>query len=234
MLGYSPTPLQGLVALSAAFLVALKQLVPEHTVSLFRNTVRIRLKHFPALFTLANIISGPLLGTDTALWLSLTGFLTSWVYLRFFRLSDVTGGEGGSGGGGVMLRGDASDTFAFIAFFPDAVHPFLSPITNTIYDLLVQLKICTPFAADDVETGTASRSAGLPGVMRSKDGARGAEAERRRAVALRALDERLNAAAAANRTVSAPGVVAGPAASVDAPEHAAGTSTTTAGETTVP
>ena len=83
----SPTPIQGLVALEAGFLVALKQLVPEHTVSLFKGIIRVRIKHFPAIFVLANMISGPLLGTDTAFWLSLTGFVVSWVYLRFFRIS---------------------------------------------------------------------------------------------------------------------------------------------------
>ena len=53
-----------MLALSAAFLVSLKQLVPEHTVSLFNSLLRIRIKHFPALFVLANMLSGPLLGTE--------------------------------------------------------------------------------------------------------------------------------------------------------------------------
>lgn len=73
-----------MLALSAAFLVSLKQLVPEHTVSLFNSLLRIRIKHFPALFVLANMLSGPLLGTDTATWLAMFGFLTGWLYLRFY------------------------------------------------------------------------------------------------------------------------------------------------------
>lgn len=203
----SPTPIQGLVAVEAGFLVALKQLVPEHTVSLFKGMIRIRIKHFPAIFVLANMISGPLLGTDTAFWLSLTGFLTSWIYLRFFRISEIT--TSATGGEGATMKGDASDTFSFVAFFPDVMHPFLTPICDGIWSMLLQLKICTPFSEEDIEAGNesaASRSDGLPSIMNGGSrggGGRRAEAERRRALALKALDQRLNAAAASRHT-SAP------------------------------
>lgn len=204
---HSPTPIQGLLALEAGFLVALKQLVPEHTVSLLKGSIRVRVKHFPALFTLANIISGPLLGTDTAFWLSLFGFLTSWIYLRFLRISEA--GEGSSGT--VLVKGDASDTFAFVAFFPDVLHPYMSPVVDGIFNTLVQLRLCTAFSVEDVEAGneTASaRSDTLPSMMSNEpSGARRAEAERRRALALQALDQRLNATATANRASTAPAPV---------------------------
>ncbi|KAK3117412.1 hypothetical protein LTR53_001251 [Teratosphaeriaceae sp. CCFEE 6253] len=203
-----PTPLQGLLPLEAAFLVALKQLVPEHTVSLFRATLRIRLKHLPALFTLANILSGPLLGTDTAFWLGLAGFMTGWVYLRFFRVTDTMAGE--DAGAGTAIRGDASETFAFVAFFPDALHPFLTPVCDGVYDTLVALRVCTPFTDEAVLAGNArseARSDGLPGIMErgqgGSAGGRRAEAERRRALALRALDQRLSAAAEATKASGA-------------------------------
>lgn len=202
----SPTPLNGLVALEAGFLVSLKQLVPEHTVSLFKGVIRMRIKHFPAVFVLANMLSGPLLGTDTALWLSLFGFLTSWLYLRFFRISEIS--TAATGGDATIMKGDASDTFAFVAFFPDAMHPFLSPVCDTIHSTLVQLHVCTPFSDEAIEAGNesaASRSeGGLPSIMDGRGGeGRRAEAERRRALALKALDQRLNAAAA-GRTTTAP------------------------------
>lgn len=193
---FSPTPINGLVALEAGFLVCLKQLVPEHTVSLFKGFIRMRIKHFPAAFVIGNMLSGPLLGTDTALWLSLYGFTTSWVYLRFFRISEIS--SAATGGEATIMRGDASDTFAFVAFFPDVIHPILSPICDTIYNTLVQLRLCTPFSEEAIGVGNdnvASRSeAGLPSIMNSKGGGgRRAEAERRRALALKALDQRLNA-----------------------------------------
>ena len=186
--------------------MSLKQLVPEHTVSIFKGVIRMRIKHFPAVFVLANMLSGPLLGTDTALWLSLFGFTTSWIYLRFFRISEIS--STATGGEGSVMKGDASDTFAFVAFFPDVVHPVLAPICDGIYNTLVQLRLCTPFSDEAIEAGNenaASRSeAGLPSVMNSRGsggGGRRAEAERRRALALKALDQRLSAAAA-NRTAS--------------------------------
>jgi hypothetical protein len=191
-----------LVALEAGFLVSLKQLVPEHTVSFFKGTIRMRIKHFPAVFVIANILSGPLLGTDTALWLSFIGFFSSWIFLRFFRISEIA--SAATGGEATIMKGDASDTFAFVAFFPDAVHPFISPIADGMYNFLVQLRLCTPFSDEAIEAGNenaASRSeAGLPSIMNNRPGGGGggrrAEAERRRALALKALDQRLSAAAA--------------------------------------
>ena len=217
-----PTPIQGLLAVESALLVALKQLVPEHTVSLFRGVISMRVKHFPSIFILANMLSGPLLGTDTAFWLSLTGFVVSWVYLRFYKRTEVMGGSGE--GEGSTMRGDASDTFAFVAFFPDALHPIISPISDGIYSILVQLKLCTPFSEEAIETSNQSRSDGLPNIMNARPGAAGgrrAEAERRRALALKALDQRLNAAAA---TRAAPASAAGAAPNIsgDTPETAAG------------
>lgn len=156
-----------------------------------------RIKHFPAAFVIANMLSGPLLGTDTALWLSLFGFATSWIYLRFYRISEIS--SAATGGEATIMKGDASDTFAFVAFFPDAVHPLMTPMCDAIYNTLVQLRLCTPFSEEAIELGNdnvASRSdAGLPSMMSSSGagGGRRAEAERRRALALKALDERLNA-----------------------------------------
>ena len=217
-----PTPIQGLLAVESALLVALKQLVPEHTVALFRGVISMRVKHFPAVFILANMLSGPLLGTGTAFWLSLTGFVVSWVYLRFHKKSEVMGGSGE--GEGSTLRGDASDTFAFVAFFPDALHPIISPVSDGIYNILVQLKLCTPFSEEAIESSNQSRSEGLPNIMNSRPGVAGgrrAEAERRRALALKALDQRLNAAAA-SRAAPAPTANAAPTMSGDAPEVVAG------------
>ena len=146
------------------------------------------------------MLSGPLLGTDTAFWLALTGFLVSWIYLRFYRVSEISSASA-TGGEGLKMKGDASDTFAFVAFFPDAVHPYLSPACDNMYATLVQLKLCTPFSEEAIEAGNenaASRSeGGLPSLMDGRGGSgRRAEAERRRALALKALDQRLNAAAA--------------------------------------
>lgn len=204
LLPQSPTPINGLVALEASFLVALKQLVPEHTVSLFRGIIKMRIKHFPVVFVLANMISGPLLGTDTALWLSLFGFFTGWIYLRFYRKSEITTATTGDS---AFVKGDASDTFGLTDFFPDPIAVVLGPIADSVYNILVQLKVCTPFSDEAVEQGNESSAArsdgGLPNIMHPRGGAgRREEAERRRALALKALDQRLHAAA--SRPASTP------------------------------
>lgn len=195
------TTIHGAIGLEAAFLVAFKQLVPEHTVSLFKSLIRIRVKHFPAIFVLLNMISGPLLGTDTAFFLSMYGFLTSWVYLRFYRMapSVVTSATGE----GAQTKGDASDTFAFSHFFPEPIQLLIAPLCDQIYNILIAVRVCTPFSEEAIEAGNEQASAraegGLPSLMGSGRGARFGgrreEAERRRALALKALDQRLNAAA---------------------------------------
>ena len=197
----SLTIIQGSVALQAAFLVAFKQLVPEHTVTILKGIVKIRVKHFPAIFLLGNTISGVVIGTDTALVLSWLGFLTSWTYLRFYkRQPDLSGASTGGPG----LRGDASETFAFAYFWPDFVQPPIAVISNNIYNALTALGICTPFSAEAIELSNdqamARGEGGLPSLLnqggRRGGGGKREEAERRRALALKALDQRLQAATA--------------------------------------
>lgn len=192
--------IQGSVALQGAFLVAFKQLVPEHTVTILKGIIRIRVKHFPAIFLAANTISGIVLGTDTALVLAWLGFMTSWTYLRFYKrqIDPTSTSTGGSG-----TRGDASETFAFACFWPDVVQPPIAVVASSLYNTLVALKVCTPFSAEEVESSnqqaTARDEGGLPSLLNA-DGRRGGsgkreEAERRRALALRALDQKLHATA---------------------------------------
>lgn len=186
--------------MQGSFLVAFKQLVPEHTVTIARGFIKIRVKHFPAIFLVANTISGLVFGTDTALVLAWLGFLTSWTYLRFYkRQPDLSSASTGGASG---IRGDASETFAFAYFWPDVVHGPIATVSDSIYNALVALRLCTPFSAEDVETSNeqavARGEGGLPSLL-NQGGRRGVsgkreEAERRRALALKALDQRLHAA----------------------------------------
>ncbi|KAL4977477.1 eukaryotic integral membrane protein-domain-containing protein [Aspergillus desertorum] len=197
----SATQICGGISIQASFLVAFKQLVPEHTVTIFKGLVKMRVKHFPAVFLLLNTLSGILLGTHVAAALAWFGLITSWTYLRFFkRQPDLTG----TSTDGLGIKGDASETFAFKCFFPDAIQPPIGFVADTIYSFLVSLKICTPFSAEEVASGNqqalARGEAGLPSLLSNRSGrsmAKREEAERRRAVALKALDQRLQAAVAA-------------------------------------
>ncbi|KZF19965.1 DUF1751-domain-containing protein [Xylona heveae TC161] len=200
----SLTTICGGVSLQAAFLVAFKQLVPEHTVTIAKGLIKIRVKHFPALFVLLNTLSGIILGTDSALILAWSGFLASWTYLRFYRLSPSLSST--STGEGLYLRGDASETFAFARFFPDAIQGPIATFSEAVFQALVALRICTPFSAEHIDAGNeqalARSEGGLPSLLgnsrtATRAGGKREEAERRRALALRALDQRLHAAAAA-------------------------------------
>ena len=167
--------------------------------TILKGLIRIRVKHFPALFLAANTTSGVVFGTDTALVLAWLGFLTSWIYLRFYKrhlelLNPAIGGN--------ELRGDASETFAFASFWPDAVQPAVAAISDSLYNALVALRVCTPFSAEEIESSneqaTARGEGGLPSLLetgsRRSGGGKREEAERRRALALKVLDQRLQAA----------------------------------------
>lgn len=195
----SRTAVTGGITIQALFLVAFKQLVPEHTVSIYKGMIKMRVKHFPAVFLLLNTISGIILGTDTALIHAWLGLITSWTYLRFYKRQPDISGSSTDGQG---LKGDASETFAFATFFPDVAQPPISAICDQIFMLLCAARICTPFTEEAIaasnEQAAARGDAGLPTFVKQSRGFKGMskreEAERRRALALRALDQRLNAA----------------------------------------
>lgn len=206
----SLTQICGGVSLQASFLVAFKQLVPEHTVTIFKGLVKIRVKHFPAIFLLLNTLSGIIIGTDTAAILAWLGLLTSWTYLRFYKHQpDLTG----TSTNGLGIKGDASETFAFACLFPDVMQPPIAFVADQVYAFLVALKIVVPFSEDEIASGNqqvlARGEAGLPTLISSqRSGVRGSakreEAERRRALALKALDQRLQAATAGRGQTNGP------------------------------
>ncbi|EEH22258.1 hypothetical protein PABG_04469 [Paracoccidioides brasiliensis Pb03] len=222
--GVAAKGISGGISIQAAFLVAFNQLVPEHTVTILKGLVKMRVKHFPALFLLLNAIGGLILGTDVALNLSWLGLLSSWTYLRFYKRQPDLSGTSTNGHG---IKGDASETFAFANFFPDAIQPAISFVTDKIYLFLITVRICTPFSDEDIASGNeramARGEAGLPSFMNNgrMGGGRGTgkreEAERRRALALKALDQRLQAATG-NRS-SQTSASAGPAHSAPPPQQ---------------
>jgi hypothetical protein len=171
--------------------------VPAHTVTLFRGIVSLRVPRLPLIYTgIVTVLAMTPLLTMASFFLAAYAFLASWTYLRFYKkvFPDLDASQPSS------LRGDASETFAFAEFFPGPAKPFVAALSNTIFGILVSLKICTPFSQADVATARGDNF-----LHRSVPGSARAEAERRRALALKALDQRLNAA-----TVNAPRPAPGP------------------------
>lgn len=172
--------------------------MPEHTVTILKGIVKVRVKHFPSIFLLAHTVCSFVFRADKALVMAWLGFLTSWTYLRFYKSQlDLSGV---AAGGGVSIRGDASETFAFAYFWPDLVQPPIAAFADRIYKALIALRICTPFAAQDIESNndplTATGESGRLTLLSPEGGLEGKkeEAERRRALALKALDQRLSEA----------------------------------------
>jgi len=150
-----------------------------------------RVPRFPLIYVgLITLLSLTPLLSSTGFFLAVYGFFTSWIYLRFYKpvFPDLDSLQPTS------LRGDASETFAFVEFFPTSARPAVAAVSNQIFQVLVALRICAPFSSADV----SAAARGDHGIQRGAPGSARAEAERRRALALKALDQRLHAAAAAN------------------------------------
>ena len=166
----------GLQALQTAFLVAFTQLIPEHQVQVLSGALKLRVKDLPMLYvTVSNVMC--LIGYTSPWILIQFGWLISWAYLRFFKVNE-------SG-----FKGDRSEAFAFVNWFPPIAHKPVQFISTTLFDLFVKIKIVQPWTGGDyadLESGSLNGQAPPHGSAR-------AEAERRRAMALKALDQRLSA-----------------------------------------
>lgn len=197
--------INGTIPLQIAFLVAFSQLVPAHTVTLFKGIISLRVPRFPLIHILAVLILSFTLLSAAAFFLVANAFIVSWIYLRFYKAAfpDLEAGQPSS------LRGDASETFAFAEFFPDAVKPVVATFSNQLYNTMVALRVCTPFSAADV-----SASRGDTFIQRGNPGGARAEAERRRALALKALDQRLHAATAGATITKPQPTVPGPSVQI--------------------
>jgi len=154
----------------------------------------LRVPRFPLLYiTLITILSMSPIMTSASFFLAVFSFFVSWTYLRFYKpaFPDLDTAQSSN------LRGDASETFAFSEFFPDPLKPTISVFSNAVYQILISLRICTPFSDADIAASREELSLQRPGSVR-------AEQDRRRALALKALDQRLHAATASVKTQAPP------------------------------
>ncbi|GAV28999.1 hypothetical protein PMKS-002478 [Pichia membranifaciens] len=93
-------------------------------------------------------------------------------------------------------RGDPSDTFALVEFFPDLVKPYAKPVFDGIYQLSVLLGLVRPWNDEEVDIGnirSTFRVSGTQGFNISKatsgDPVSSDIDERRRQVALKVLEQ---------------------------------------------
>lgn len=171
--------INGLGGLLGGFVVAIKQIMPD-TVIINASFIRIKQDHFPGLLILISLFLNLIgLTSSTYVVMLVFGTLTGWVYLRFYQRH-----KNGT-------KGDSASSFVFASFFPTQIQPFIAIIANTIFNLLVQIKICKkpPTRYNVNANGTQSQiTITLPLV---NAGLENSDAERRRQKALKALKERL-------------------------------------------
>ncbi|KAF9963765.1 hypothetical protein BGZ70_007196 [Mortierella alpina] len=215
------TQAYGLTCVLAGFLVGFKQLVPEHLVTLW-GVFSVRVKTLPMFFTVFVVIESLLTRSQIQLMMAMYGLFIAWVYSRFFKVQDG-------------VRGDRSETFSFASFFPESAQAPVKAVSSVVFGILVRLRICSPlgFGASFQHDLENPQMPGMVLLMTQPASLR-AEAERRRALALKALDMRLHAAAGnssslpglSQKTFLGPTPSAGnPVAFPSIPSEAAGSST---------
>lgn len=94
---------------------------------------------------------GLLDGTYPAMFAS--GAIVSWIYLRFYQ-HHPNG------------RGDSSESFTFVSFFPNVTQPFISLLVNPIYNCCLRAGVVkTPSPLRTISTASlTSISVQMPGV----------------------------------------------------------------------
>ncbi|GJJ73373.1 hypothetical protein EMPS_05731 [Entomortierella parvispora] len=186
------TQAYGLTSVIAGFVISFKQLMPDHVIT-FWGFLSMRVGSVPLLYTIIMIIQAIITREQIQLLLALYGLSLAWLYSRFMRVQDG-------------IRGDRGENFSFASFFPEFVQPPVKAISNFFFGILVKLHLFSPIGYGgsfqyDLEN---PQMAGM-GHTFTQPGSLRAEAERRRALALKALDMRLHAAAGNHTHFSGPG-----------------------------
>jgi membrane associated rhomboid family serine protease len=96
----------GMGGFLCGLVVAYKQVVPEHTINLFKRPF-IRVKHLPSIILLVHLIFFLFGLIFTTFFIHVTGIFCASIYLRFYKAGDLG------------ITGDRSETFSFASFFPD-------------------------------------------------------------------------------------------------------------------
>jgi len=186
--------IHGLAGYLAGVAVAVKQAMPDHI--LYRTSVgKFTNRNIPlTVFGLSFILWAIGLVEGSYCTMFGSGLVISWIYLRFYQMH-----ANGS-------RGDTADGFAFASFFPNVIQPPVAVFGNTLFSLLVRLKVCKrPIRRYDVSGGGLAGGGvhgggGAGSISISLPGVENHDTERRRQIALKALSDRLSKAEAQSAT----------------------------------
>lgn len=190
-------PLGGGASYYMGFLIVLKQVIPEHNVVLFQGLVNFRVKHFPFILLVLALVWSIAFKSLYPIFPAMFSFIVSYNYLRFIQsfyadsLLPTVNPASAANANTNIIRGDASDAFQLIEFFPSALKPVLQPAINGVYDVAVLLSLIAPFDEDAIELSNlrVQNMSQQAEVMSNKANT---EADRRRQVALQVIEERIN------------------------------------------
>lgn len=192
-------PLGGGISYVFAFLVVIKRLIPEHNVVLFQGLINFRIKHLPFLSLAVVVVWSVVFSTLYPAAPALFAFFIAYNYLRFFQalsadplLPTASGTEESNGS---IIRGDASDAFQLVEFFPGVAKPYLAVVINAIYDASVLLGLIAPFNEEFVEQSNLRVQKLSERVNHANKQIANSVAERRRQVALQVIEDRMNVSA---------------------------------------
>jgi len=190
-------PLGGGISYYFGFLVVLKQLIPEHNVILFQGLVNFRVKHLP--FILLLLVSGWSAVAQSLYPFvpSMFSFFVSYNYLRFIQtffedpILPVTNANGDQTNS-TVFRGDASDAFQLVEFFPSVTKPYLSVVINAIFNAFVFIGVVQPFNDEVIEQSNLRAQKLSEQASHANNQIANSVAERRRQVALQVIEDRIN------------------------------------------
>lgn len=178
-------PMDGNYTIMLGFTIVYYQLLPETTIINFKWPFEknFRFKLLPTFiicfFTILQLVWFHRFAHLLSVWIS---FIVCWIYLRFYQQLPGTNVDEA-----ISVKGDASDTFELIYFFPDVIKPLLRPNFNCTYNLFaVNLRIITPFDIDDIDKGNDIA------IKRGAKKITGSTEDRRRQIALQVLQERMS------------------------------------------
>uniref|UniRef100_A0A7S3Z0Y4 Rhomboid-like protein n=1 Tax=Lotharella globosa TaxID=91324 RepID=A0A7S3Z0Y4_9EUKA len=177
------SPVCGFSAANAAFGVALKQLAPnQNCVASFD---KIKFKHLPAIVIACAVVCYGLGVTQFKdLLLVVFGTYYGWLYLRYFMPYP-----------GNAIRGDSSEEFAFKTLWPGPLRPIGAMFGNITFGCCEMCGFCKvvdgPVAEELPRTAIPSTSIPIPEVPDTVSEAERKQSERRRALAVKAINERI-------------------------------------------
>ncbi|XP_055342776.1 transmembrane protein 115-like [Paramacrobiotus metropolitanus] len=172
------TYIHGLTGYVAAVCVAVKQIMPDHV--LFKipvaGSIKFRNRNLPLLLLLGLLVVCSLHVTEWVyFWMFLSGTYAGFIYLRY--LQKHSNGN----------RGDSSEAFEFATFFPNVLQPPVSKVVNIFHGVLVKLRILKK------QQRKYNFAESLPsGISVTLPGSSQLDAERRKQIALKALNDRLS------------------------------------------